>query len=207
MARVDVARRSGCGFVVEQRRRRHDLAGLAVAALRHVELRSRRVCTGAIAVAATTPSIEVTFLPGHVRRAAVTHDRRVGTPSTCTVQAPHSADAAAELGAGEAEVLAHAHSSGASSGPSNSAGLPLTEECHRHVGRPFKRIRTVGYGRSLRLSARIRVGGRDLKSTVRKRHDVDAAGRWRAAGPARPRARPAPGPPRRTPAAGDRSTG
>ena len=31
---------------------------------------------------------------------------RTGSPSRCTVQAPHSADAAAELGAGQTEVVA-----------------------------------------------------------------------------------------------------
>ena len=47
----------------------------------------------------------VTFLPCVWDR-LIWHER-TALPSICTVQAPHSADAAAELGAGQLQMLAH----------------------------------------------------------------------------------------------------
>ena len=85
----------------EQRRRLHDLAGLAVAALRHL-LGDPRLLQRMAAVG-DRPSMVVTFLPA-TAEIGVTQER-TGLPSTCTVQAPHCADAAAELRAGQARVL------------------------------------------------------------------------------------------------------
>ena len=86
IARVDVARRSASAMRGEQRRRRHDLAGLAVAALRHVELLPRALQR--MRAVGRQP-----FDRRDRRRCSrsdtgVWHDR-TGLPSTCTVHAPH----------------------------------------------------------------------------------------------------------------------
>ena len=67
----------------------------------------------------------VTFLPGDVAEIGVTQER-TGLPSTCTVQAPHCADAAAELGAGEAEVVAQHPEQRRVGRLFDQASLPLT---------------------------------------------------------------------------------
>jgi hypothetical protein len=65
----------------------HDLAGLAIAALRHLNVR-QAFCTGWLP-SGSRPSIVTTARPS-VSPIAVTQ-ARVAWPSTWTVQAPHSA--------------------------------------------------------------------------------------------------------------------
>src|SRR5262245_7152513 len=56
---------------------------------------------------------------------AVTHERR-GTPSTCTVQAPHSALPQPNLVPVRPTSSRRTHRSGVSAGTATSTGLPLT---------------------------------------------------------------------------------
>ena len=72
----------------EQRGRAHDLAGLAVAALRHVLL-DPRLLHGVEPVAARQALDRRDALAAR-RRDRVTHER-TGAPSRCTVHAPQSA--------------------------------------------------------------------------------------------------------------------
>ena len=73
----------GRRFLFKQRNRGHDLSRLAIAARF-----SHALCT-ARATGPEAPSIVVTDFPA-TELTGVTHDR-MGVPSTCTVQAPHSA--------------------------------------------------------------------------------------------------------------------
>src|SRR5229473_1149011 len=72
----------------EQRRRAHDLARLAIAALRHV-VRDPASCSTLPSLVWPIPSMVVIFLPAAALR-DVEQDR-AGWPFMCTVHAPHSA--------------------------------------------------------------------------------------------------------------------
>jgi hypothetical protein len=72
---------------LEQRHRRHDLARLAVAALRHAQFHPGLLHDAADAVVLHV--LDGVHWPCPLTAdAGVMHDR-VGWPSTCTVQAPH----------------------------------------------------------------------------------------------------------------------
>ena len=77
----------GFRFLREQRDRGHDLAGLAVAALRNVFL-DPGLLHGMVP-SADRPSMVVTFLPATLETGVM--QERVASPLMCTVQAPHSA--------------------------------------------------------------------------------------------------------------------
>src|SRR6266705_6708920 len=94
-AAADVPRHGGVDIAVgrvgvgrEQRRRGHDLAGLAIAALRHLQ-RDPGLLDLLAGGLVPMASIVVTRLPA-AAETGVMHER-AGLPSTCTVHAPHSA--------------------------------------------------------------------------------------------------------------------
>ena len=75
----------GVGKVLEQGRGLHDLAGLAVAALRNLKL-IQAFCSGCCP-SGSSPSIVVTAASATLPTGVM--QERVGRPPTCTVQAPH----------------------------------------------------------------------------------------------------------------------
>ena len=91
------------GIALEQRDGRHDLARLAIAALRRRPPRSRPAAPRADRPA-PSPSMVVTRRPASAETGS--RQERSGAPSTCTVQAPQKPRAAAELGAGQACMVA-----------------------------------------------------------------------------------------------------
>ena len=112
----------GFGLRLQQRRGRHDLARLAVAALHHVDLAPgglHRLPTGSLPIA----SMVVIFLPS-AADTGVTQER-IGWPSRCTVQAPHRATPQPNLVPVRPDHVAQAHSRGMSSGTSRSVVVPL----------------------------------------------------------------------------------
>ena len=97
-----ISRSVGLGVRGQQRGGRHDLAGLAVAALRNVDLDPGQLHADGCC-RPTRPSIVV--IARADGRGAVVPQVLAGMPSRCTVQAPHCGDAAAVLGAGERELF------------------------------------------------------------------------------------------------------
>src|SRR5262245_49617517 len=87
---------------------------------------------------------------------------RCAAPSICMVQVPQAPMPQPNLLPVRPRCSRTTHSSGASSGPSNSAGFPLTENFTDISDRL----------RSLWPAARIGIV-RDLESTVGERHDVE----------------------------------
>ena len=78
------------GLAPEQRRRRHDEAGLAVAALGHLLLDPGALHRMELpAQPSPSPSMVTTDLPAAAL--AGSEQERTASPSTCTVQAPHAA--------------------------------------------------------------------------------------------------------------------
>ena len=120
---VDVVVTSGWALAREQRRRRHDLPGLAVAALGNVQL-DPGLLHRMIALARTRPSMVVIFFPATALTGVV--QERTGWPSTCTVQAPHSAMPQPYLVPVSVSFSRITHSKGMSAGASTWLRLPLT---------------------------------------------------------------------------------
>ena len=98
---------------------------LAVAALRNVELHPGLLHRMQSPVAQSPSMVVISACP----QPRASASRRSGSPrrSRCTVQAPQSADTAAELGAGQRRVRRADTRAAASSGsPSNERSTPLT---------------------------------------------------------------------------------
>src|SRR6516165_5500209 len=125
-ASADIARHGGVDVVIrrlrrvlQQRRRRHDLAGLAVAALHHLQLQPRLLQGRALRRLADR-------LDRGDRALADRGDAgRVAAPSTCTVQAPHSAWPQPNLVPVMPSTSRSTHSSRVSPSTSTSWGVPL----------------------------------------------------------------------------------
>ena len=111
----------GFGFSLQQRHRRHDLAGLAIAALRHLDPLPgrlhgcRRLAGDAFDRRDVCPSTPLT---------GVEHER-VGWPSMCTVQAPHCAMPQPNLVPVRPATSRIAHSNGISGSTSKLTGFPF----------------------------------------------------------------------------------
>ena len=114
----------GFGLLVQQRRRRHDHARLAVAALRHVVLEPGLLHLDAARRSAARPSIVVIFLPARAltgidartrRRAVDVHRARAAL-----------GDAAAVFGARHADPFAQHPQQGRVGSASTSCVFPLT---------------------------------------------------------------------------------
>ncbi len=121
----------GFGVDLQQRHRRHDLAGLAVAALRHVDRDPGLLHR--LGLRAGEPSIVITSEPSTLE-IGVTQERRVG-PSRCTVQAPHWATPQPYLVPVSFSKSRMTHRSGVSGSPSKVFLLSVEGEGD-HVGVP-----------------------------------------------------------------------
>ena len=113
----------GSRFAREQRRRRHDLAGLAVAALRHVELLPRALHR--VRAVGERPSIVVTSAPA-TAEIGTAGTSATATPSTWTVHAPHCAMPQPNFVPLRSSASRRTQSSGMSGATSTVVDLPLT---------------------------------------------------------------------------------
>lgn len=106
---ADIARHGGVDVIIRrlrsvlQRRRRHDLAGLAVAALHHLQLHPRLLQGRALGRLADRLDRGVALSP---TLSTGVRQERTGWPSRCTVQGAAQRLAATELGRGHAEHVA-----------------------------------------------------------------------------------------------------
>ena len=107
--------------VLQQRRRLHDLARLAVAALRHLKV-DPGLLHGMRALG-IEPFDRRDLGAGH--RATGVMQERVGRPSTCTVQAPHMPMPQPNLVPVRPTSSRITHSSGVSSSASTVTARPL----------------------------------------------------------------------------------
>jgi len=122
---VDIGNHPDWVWVAQQGCRRHDLTGLAIAALDYLEIEPGFSAPWRPAGDAPMPSMVVTGALAH--RAHRQHARkRTGLPSICTVQAPHLGNAAAEFRSGHAEHIAqNPRAAAISAGASNDFSSPL----------------------------------------------------------------------------------
>ena len=130
------------GRVRQQRRRRHDLAGLAVAALRHVELlpgplqRMRAVGRQAL---------DGRDLEADAADTGVEHER-IAWPLACTVQAPHWPMPQPNFVPFRSSTSRSTHSSGMSGGTSTVVDFPFTFKVTGMAHTPRGRGKTGGRG-------------------------------------------------------------
>src|SRR5271166_171028 len=110
------------GEILQQRRGLHNLARLAIAALRHLQI-DQAFCNG-WRPSGSSPSIVVTSAPGTFPTGVM--QDRVGRPPTCTVQAPHMPMQQPNLVPVRPMTSRMTHNSGVSSSTSTVTGRPLT---------------------------------------------------------------------------------
>ena len=120
----------------QQRRRRHDLSCLAVAALRHVDLLPSHLRR--VRPVGESPSMVVIFLPATLET-SVTHDR-VAWPSMCTVQTPHSAIPHPYFVPRRFRTSRITHNRGMSAGTSTRVECPLITNSKGMVSTPLKQF-------------------------------------------------------------------
>ena len=116
---LGVGGRRGFG---KQGRGVHDLAGLAVAALRHADIAPRHL--HGVTALASSPSIVTTFLPATSDIGVV--QERTASPLMCTVQAPHNATPQPNLVPVRPSSSRKYHMSGIEGSPPNVRSCPLT---------------------------------------------------------------------------------
>ena len=114
----------GCGLLGEQRRGGHDLARLAIAALRHLAVEPGLLDLGAGRRRADR--LDGRDLATCRRCRSAVMQERIGAPSICTVQAPHSAMPQPNLVPVMPSTSRSTQSSGVSPSTSTLCVLPLT---------------------------------------------------------------------------------
>ena len=146
---VSMSSSVGFGVLLQQRRRLHDLAGLAVAALRHVERRARRPGRGWL------PSGDKALDGGDLLRPRRRRDgvwqARTAVPSRCTVQAPHRAMPQPNLVPVRPSSSRRNQSSGMSGSPSKRCSTPFTVNVTMSLvlsSRSLKDLRSTELGRN-----------------------------------------------------------
>ena len=149
----------GVGTRGEQRGRLHDLPALAVAALRHLVLLPGRL-QRMFATGRGEPLDGRDLLAGHADTAV--EQARMGRPSMCTVQAPHSPIPHEYFVPVSLSVSRRTHRSGVWGSPSNVRASPLTENRTEPAG-----VVDCGMAQcSSTIRARDRVPGTDPSPTL-----------------------------------------